>query len=124
MTHALLLYFGLLFGSFVTCWRIRRLARRRYFTSWITNYATMFEASLVAFTVGSTFLNRAHFDLFYHWVALVIAFGVIAEREMLDEGRHPVRVGSRGTIETVRPTGFGPRSREDGYGTDPVPRGA
>ena len=51
------------------------MAARRYYSSWILNYATMFEASLTAFVVGSTFLNRAHFDLFYHFVSLVMVFG-------------------------------------------------
>ncbi len=68
--------------TLVSLWRIQRKAKQRYFTSWITNYAIMFEATWVAFVVGSTFLNRAHFDLAYHWIALVVAFEVIAEREM------------------------------------------
>ena len=124
-TPALLLYFSLIIGSFLTCWRVRALAARRYFSSWILNYATMFEASLAAFVVGSTFLNRAHFDLFYHFVAVVIAFGTIAQREMRDETRYPQRsYGGRGLIEGVRAVGFGPRPRADGYGRAPLPRGA
>ncbi len=111
-TPALLLYFGLILGSFATCWRLRALAKRRYFTSWIINYATMFEASLAAFVVGSTFLNRAHFDLFYHWVALVIAFETVARKALEDELRYPERTsGERGEIELVRRTGFGARAR-------------
>ncbi|NOT30349.1 MAG: putative O-glycosylation ligase, exosortase A system-associated, partial [Planctomycetes bacterium] len=89
-TVALLLYFGLIFSSFWTCWRIRAEAKRLYHTSWIINYAIMFEASLVAFVVGSAFLNRAHFDLFYHWVALVIVFAAIARREMAAELENPM----------------------------------
>ncbi len=120
-TPALLLYFSLLLGSFMTCWRVRRMARQRYFSSWIINYATMFEASLAAFLVGSTFLNRAHFDLFYHWVALVIAFGVIAEREMKSEVVHAVRAGGRGAIVSVRRPGFAPQPRTSGFGAGPLP---
>ncbi len=115
-TPALLLYFSLILGSFYTCWRVRAEAQRRYHTSWIINYAGMFEASLVAFVVGSAFLNRAHFDLFYHWVALVIAFGVIARREMEDELRSPTRgQGGRGELEHVTHLGFGRRVRASGY---------
>jgi probable O-glycosylation ligase (exosortase A-associated) len=112
-TPALLLYLGLLFGAFVTCWRVRAEARRRYHSSWIINYANMLEASLVAFMVGSAFLNRAHFDLFYHWVALVIVFGVIARREMAEELRFPLRAsGGRGELALVARAGFarGPRA--------------
>lgn len=117
-TPALLLYLGMIVGSFVTCWRVRAAARRRYHTSWIINYANMFEASLAAFVVGSTFLNRAHFDLFYHWVALVVAFGVIARREMESELRSPVHSeGGRGEIEAIVRPGFGRRPRVSAYGT-------
>jgi putative inorganic carbon (HCO3(-)) transporter len=81
-TPALLLYMFLIFGSFWTLWKIRRRASELFTTSWILNYATMFEASLIAFMVGSTFLSRAHFDLFYHFVAIVACFAAIATREM------------------------------------------
>lgn len=115
-TVALLLYFSLIFASFWTCWRVRAEAKRRYHTSWIINYATLFEASLSAFVVGSAFLNRAHFDLFYHWVALVIVFAAIARREMADELENPQRsLGGRGQIEALTRPGFGPRARPSGY---------
>jgi probable O-glycosylation ligase (exosortase A-associated) len=115
-TPALLLYFSLIIGSFVTCWQVRAAARRRYHTSWIINYAGMFEASLVAFVVGSAFLNRAHFDLFYHWVAIVIAFGLIAKREMEEELSFPSRgLGGRGELEHVTRQGFGRRAPASGY---------
>jgi probable O-glycosylation ligase (exosortase A-associated) len=113
---ALILYFGLILGSFTTCWSVRAAAKRRYHTSWIINYANMFEASLVAFVVGSAFLNRAHFDLFYHWVALVIAFGAIARREMEDELRFPTRSqGGRGELEVAARAGFSRRPRASAY---------
>ncbi len=124
-TPALLLYFGLILGSFVTCWRVRAEARRRYFSSWMINYATMFEASLAAFVVGSMFLNRAHFDLFYHWVSIVLVFGALARKELANEGRYPVRsAGSRAPLEGVRHAGFGPRPQRDGFGSGVVPREA
>ncbi len=115
-TIALLLYFGLILASFWTCWRIRAEAKRRYHTSWIINYAVMFEASLAAFVVGSAFLNRAHFDLFYHWVAIVIVFGVIARREMDADDENPLRaVDGRGELEEASRTGFARRPRASGY---------
>ena len=78
-----MVYLLLILLSFITCWRTRALARRKFHTSWIINYATMFEASLVCFMVGAVFLNRAHFDLFYHWVAIILLFGRIAQAEVL-----------------------------------------
>jgi O-antigen ligase len=117
-TPALLLYFSLIAGSYVTIWRVRKQARQRYHQSWILTYANMFEASLSAFVVGSAFLNRAHFDLFYHWVALVIMFGVIARREMAEELTNPRHSdGGRGEIAPVEPVGFKRRYRLSGYAT-------
>jgi O-antigen ligase len=104
--------------TLVGLWRIQRKARRRYFTSWITEYAAMFEATWVAFIVGSTFLNRAHFDLAYHWIALVIAFEVIADREMENTTAYPRRMGpGMGELRRIESHGF---RRHLGY---PTPRG-
>jgi probable O-glycosylation ligase (exosortase A-associated) len=116
-TIALLLYLGLILASFWTCWRVRAEAKRLYHSSWIINYATMFEASLAAFVVGSAFLNRAHFDLFYHWVALVIVFALVARREMEAELGGALRTeGGRGEIEAAWRPGFGRKPRLSGYG--------
>lgn len=93
-TPAFLLYMGLIVLSYLDLWRVRAQAQRRYFSSWILTYCTMFEASLTAFVVGSFFLNRAHFDLFYHFVAIIAAFGIIARREMEQLGAGNVRTGA------------------------------
>jgi probable O-glycosylation ligase (exosortase A-associated) len=83
--------------------RIRRMAQRHYFTSWIVGYATMFEASLVGFIVGSTFLNRAHFDLLYHLIAMIVVFEHLARQEMAQPMHHPVRAASAaGALMPVR----------------------
>jgi probable O-glycosylation ligase (exosortase A-associated) len=105
-TPALLIYFFLLFSCIWTCWQIRRKARSRYFSSWIISYSIMFEATLVCFMVGATFLNRGHFDLIYHWMALIVVFGRIANEEMDNELLHPIRVGSRGIIQHAERRGF------------------
>ncbi|HED65608.1 MAG TPA: putative O-glycosylation ligase, exosortase A system-associated [Planctomycetes bacterium] len=118
---SLLIYLILMGSSLWTCWSVRREARRRYYSSWIINYATLFEGSMVAFMVGATFLNRAHFDLFYQWVALIVSFGAIARAEMRDEVTYPTRLGARGAIRNVRHTGF----RPVGVGSGKLrPRGA
>ena len=107
-TVALIIYFLMIFSCLWTCMSVRKKARSRYFSSWIINYATMFEASLLTFMVGATFLNRAHFDLLYQWVALIIAFGAIANEELKKPDVHPERTGARGGIRHVRRTGFPP----------------
>lgn len=108
-TPTLLLYLTLILISFVDLSRIRRQAQRRYHASWILSYANMFEASLLVFVVGSMFLNRAQFDLFYHLVALIAAFGVIARREMGDLLRYPERAAGRVTLVPRAQRGFARR---------------
>ncbi|MBK8178938.1 MAG: putative O-glycosylation ligase, exosortase A system-associated [Planctomycetes bacterium] len=124
-TPALATYLTMMLLTLVSLWRIRRKARQRYFTTWISNYATMFEATWVAFIVGSTFLNRAHFDLAYHWIALVVAFEHIATQEMANTTAYPKRMGPGhgAELRAVPPSGF--RHRASTYGgTRPVIGGA
>ncbi|MFT5288060.1 MAG: putative O-glycosylation ligase (exosortase A-associated) [Planctomycetota bacterium] len=110
------IYGFLILSSLWTCWRIRKEARQRYFSSWIINYATMFEATMMAFVVGAAFLNRAHFDLFYHWVALIVVFSKLAREEMRDEHKYPTRgIGTREPVRYLVPGGFGPRTRASGF---------
>jgi O-antigen ligase len=114
-TPAFLLYMALFAWSFLDLWRLRREASARYHSSWILSYATMFEGSLAAFGVGSFFLNRAHFDLFYHLVAIVLVFSSIARASMRDEFSYPERERVRGRLAESRARGFGARSREHGF---------
>ncbi|MEW6072325.1 MAG: putative O-glycosylation ligase, exosortase A system-associated [Planctomycetota bacterium] len=119
----LALYLGMIFSCFWTIWRIRKEARTRYFSSWILNYATMFEATLATFCVGATFLNRGHFDLLYHWVALIVVFAQLARQEMRDVTLYPVRAGVRGEIRHVPRRGFAARPGRRGFGEAAQPHG-
>ncbi|MCP3920332.1 MAG: putative O-glycosylation ligase, exosortase A system-associated [bacterium] len=112
-TPAFMLYMGLLFLSFFDIWSLRREAKRRYHSSWILSYCTMFETVLFTFMVGSLFLNRAHFDLIYHYEAIILVFGQIARLEMRDESSYPLRPGAsmRGSLVAVEPRGFRRRPR-------------
>jgi len=125
-TPAFLLYLFLIVLSYFDLWRIRRLARDRYHASWILSYTTMFEASLSGFVVGSVFLNRAQFDLFYHFVAVITVFGVLARKEMEDltlftvETRQP---GRRSPLELQRSRGLERVPARDGLQRRPRPGG-
>jgi len=110
-TPAILCYFLLIFASLWDCWRVRKMARTRYFSSWILSYATMFEASMVCFLVGAAFLNRGFFDLFYTIVALIMVFGKIARQEMMHEELYPQRMSGRSPIQAVQRPGFAPVQR-------------
>jgi len=112
-TPAFLMYMSILKLTFIDLWRIRKRARERYHASWILNYATMFEASLGTFMLGSMFLNRAHFDLVYHYVAIVLVFGRIANAQMAKDARQPQRERPGrflgGNLLRVDRSGFGRR---------------
>jgi hypothetical protein len=115
----------LIFYSLWRVWCLRRDAKRYFNTSWIINYATMFEASFAAFVVGGTFLNRFAFDLFYHYVGLVIALEVIAYREMARlELRIPADVADPllNDLPTreERRRGFGRAPRRGGFRNRPL----
>ncbi len=119
-TPTFLLYLTLIALSFLDLWRLRAAARRRYHASWILNYTTMFEAALCTFVVGSVFLNRAQFDLFYHMVAIILAFTTIARKEMEDPARYPEMVDQRRILQAVPRSGFGPGTRRNGFKKRPA----
>jgi probable O-glycosylation ligase (exosortase A-associated) len=123
-TPALLLYLSLMAMTYLDLWKIRRMAKARYYASWILSYTTMFEASFTGFVVGSFFLNRAGFDLFYHFVAIIAVFGVIARKEMEDPTAHTAdkRIpGRRGPLTLLRERGFAARGERSGF-ERPEPR--
>jgi probable O-glycosylation ligase (exosortase A-associated) len=81
-TPAFLLYLFLLASTWWAVRRVRREALRRDGPPWIVLTARAFEAAFAGFLVGATFLNRGHFDLYYHLVATAVAFMHVARREL------------------------------------------
>ena len=77
-TPAFVAYLVMLASVFVVCGRVFRLGRSRPDLAWAANYARMMEATMIGFLVGAFFLNRGHFDLAYHWLALASCLGVVA----------------------------------------------
>ncbi len=122
-TPAFFIYLSLIGLSFFDLWAVRREAKKRYHSSWILSYCTMFEASLLAFVVGSVFLNRAQFDLFYHFVALIVVFGRVARESMVVSPAIERGSTSRGFVQFVRPRGFGPRPEPGGFARPARPGG-
>ncbi len=112
---AFCLYMLLIVLSFWSLWRIRKRAKQAYYASWILEYTTMFEASMVAFVVGSTFLNRAQFDLFYHFVTIILAFERIAMREMDGLVPEDGRRGHGGELRLLEPRGFQRSAPRSGF---------
>lgn len=71
-------YLALLLSVFAACRRVVQMGRLRPDLAWLRDYGRMLEATTVGFMVGAVFLNRGHFDLIYHWLALVSALVGIA----------------------------------------------
>jgi len=74
-------YMVLLGSVFWSCSRLRRLGRLQGL-AWAGAYGRMMEASMVGFMVGGMFLNRGHFDLVYHFIAIVSCCVLVAEAEL------------------------------------------
>lgn len=110
-TPAFAAYMLLLILSILSLQRLRREANRIYERSWIQSYCTGLEGALLTFMLGSTFLNRAQFDLIYHYFALVMSFEIIARREMEKplSSLEPKKRGIGGTLLRRDAVGF--RSR-------------
>ncbi len=77
-TPAFVVYMLLLVSVFVACRKVFAIGRARPDLRWAMDYARMMEATTVGFMVGAFFLNRGHFDLIYHWLALVTSLLAVA----------------------------------------------
>ena len=97
-TPAFLTYIGVLASVFWSMRRIYKMCRFRPDLQWAMNYARMMEATTVGFMVGAFFLNRGHFDLCYHWLALVAALNISASAAL---HKAPVAANASGTSSST-----------------------
>jgi probable O-glycosylation ligase (exosortase A-associated) len=81
-TTSFFAYMLLLASVFAASWRLRRWGRLRPDLPWLGVYGRMIEATCVGFMTGSFFLNRGHFDLVYHFFALVSCMMFVARDEL------------------------------------------
>jgi len=104
-TPAFIIYMVLLFSVLLTCLKCYRWAKARQ-VQWGMDYARMLEATTVGFMIGAVFLNRGHFDLVYHWFALVTAFAFVARRAILGgyDETLPAPTAPKGVTVRARPT--------------------
>ena len=98
-TPAFLIYVALLLSVFTAARRIRRAVRGREDLDWARIYANLFEAVMVGFMIGAVFLNRGHFDLIYHDLALVSCTYWIVARALQVR---PVEAKGGAKVMTVR----------------------
>jgi probable O-glycosylation ligase (exosortase A-associated) len=108
-TIAFAVYLVLLLSVFPACRKLRRYAKGRPDLEWAGAYSRMMEATMVGFMAGAVFLNRGHFDLVYHFLALVSCI-LFVTRLAARQGPAVVRAGSpMGEITVrLRPVTAGP----------------
>jgi probable O-glycosylation ligase (exosortase A-associated) len=97
-TPAFACYIILLITTFWACRKVRVLVRGRDDLTWARVYANLFEAIMVGFMIGAFFLNRGHFDLVYHDIALVsclrwIVIQQLAAKPAVAKGAKVMTVG-------------------------------
>jgi hypothetical protein len=79
----------------------------------------MMEATTIGFLVGAFFLNRGHFDLLYHWLALVTSLLWVTRQQFrAAPATAAVAASVRGRITVRRRTATAPTF---GPGLAPVP---
>lgn len=85
-TPAYLLFMFMLVGTIISL-EIGGRRFRRNGDGWLVPYCNALEVSLIAFLIGATFLNRAHFDLIYQLVVIAGSLPVLAlvERSAVKE---------------------------------------
>ena len=106
-TFAFAVYVVLLLSVFFVCYRMRRMIEGRPDMEWAWFYARMFEATTFGFMIGAVFLNRGHFDLLYHWIALISCMFVIVKFEYA-RGHNPEQSQKTGIRWRWRTADSGP----------------
>jgi probable O-glycosylation ligase (exosortase A-associated) len=77
----LLLFLALGIATLVRAMRNERLARDHLELAWAAQLSRMCQVALIGYVVGGLFLGLAYFDLPYAVMAVVVATGVVVERE-------------------------------------------
>jgi O-antigen ligase len=122
-TVAIIIFLWLLGSAFWTLRGLQRATRGDAELHWARDYARMIEASLVGFIIGGMFLNRGHFDLVYHLIAIVTALravtiGLLQREEPSWEERPTITVARRSARGAgATPVFAAPKSRLHGWGS-------
>lgn len=77
----LLLFITIVISSLLACRRVRKAAQRGEIPGPLGPYAIAFEASLVAFIVGGSFVSFQYNEMLWHYFALTIALERVAVAE-------------------------------------------
>lgn len=80
---ALLLFIALIFSTFWKLSRLQRISKLFPGMQWVQHYASALQLGLLGYAVSGTFLGRAYFDLFYHFIAAAIILQELFHCEVL-----------------------------------------
>ena len=105
----LFLYLAIGMTGLIYAGRFRRLRIRDPNDAWVNELGAAFQASLVGFAVGATFLNKAYFDFYLAEIALLAC-----THEYLRQ---------RGILGAAVKSGLRDRRRRRETETEPVPVG-
>jgi probable O-glycosylation ligase (exosortase A-associated) len=78
----LALFLSVLFSCHLTCWQLRRKARRFAQLAWIVPYTEMIQVALIAYMVSGAFLAMGYFDYFWQIVAMTAILRILYRKEM------------------------------------------
>ncbi|MFL6202852.1 MAG: putative O-glycosylation ligase, exosortase A system-associated [Thermoanaerobaculia bacterium] len=77
---ALLLFVGAIGAALWRMERLRRLRKESGPPGWVETQARMLQISIVAYMVGSLFLNTAYNEVIYHLIALTVSLEIVASQ--------------------------------------------
>ncbi len=78
----LVLFLSVLFSCHLTCWQLRRKARRVPQLEWMVPYTEMIQVALVAYMVSGAFLAMGYFDYFWQIVAMTAILRILYRKEV------------------------------------------
>lgn len=85
-------------SSLRTAGRVARAARKLPDMLWASDLATMLQVCMVGYAVGGAFLGFAYFDLYYHYLAIIVLLGALVKDQRLSAAvsNEAVRPGIHG----------------------------
>lgn len=78
----LLLFLGILLGTFNNCFKIRKLIKSNKELIWARDLSDMLGVSVVAYAVGGAAVNLGYFEIYYSIVMAIIALRIYIEKQL------------------------------------------
>jgi probable O-glycosylation ligase (exosortase A-associated) len=86
------IFIGLGIAAFASCSWVNRHTRRRTDLRALNDMSRMVQVSLVGFASGGAFINVAHYDLYWHIIAMIVILRVLTEQAIRQPAVQPAAV--------------------------------